>query len=360
MDDAKFKEWLSRWQVNILSNVANNYCSKETGEDMGWLMYPMLKGLYYGYITTKNSTWVALLVGCADKWFRRAQVEPDGYIGWPKVGAAGTKVDNLDDFYADSMLGEAMILHHIVLMSGEILKTPSLADKFSAKATSYIKLAEQVFEKWDKRGAWRETANGGMVTVELPFGIDKNTQTWTDGYKTRNEFGVGFSHQNNKANMIACWLLAMSDVTHEPIYRERAEKWFRLMKSRITLKDDDTVSIWNYWEPAGPWDYKGFVVPKHWIGVHPNPDYYAIDVESILTAYEHGIVFNQQDVNRLVKTALAQKRYWPALAVHNQMIQKMFEDRNDPSSWGGLIATPWYLSYQVQLQKNVSTESPVK
>ena len=360
MDDGKFKEWLSRWQANILANLANHYCSKESGEDMGWIMYPMLRGFYYGYITTKNPRWVALTVSCADTWIRQAQVEPDGYIGWPKVGAAGTNVDRLDDFYADSMLGEAMVLQYIVLMSGEILKTPPLADNFSAKAKSYIKLAEQVFEKWDKRGAWRETSNGNMVTVELPFGIDKDTRGWTEGYQTRNDPGIGFSHQNNKANLIACWLLAMSDVTDEPVYKERAKKWFLVMKSRIRPKDSDTVGIWNYWEPAGPWDYKAHLLPKHWIGVHQNSAYYAIDVESILTAYEHGIVFTREDVDRLIKTALTQNKYWPALALYNPTIQKMFEERNDPSSWGGLGATPWYLSYQVQLRKEPPSESHTK
>ena len=349
MNDAKFNDWLSHWQANILGNLTNHYCSKDMGEDMGWLMFPMLKGFDDGYLTTKNPNWVALFVGCVDTWIRRGLIEPDGYIGWPKLGAAGTNVDRLDEFYTDSMLGEAMVLQYVALMSDLILKTPSLDANFSVMAKRYIKIAEQVFEKWDQRGAWRDTPDGGMVTVELPFGIDKKKWTWTDDYQKRNAPSSGFSHPNNKANRIATWLVAMFDVTHKPIYSERAEKWFRLMKSRLKLNGNEGFRIWNYWEPAGAWDYKAYVLPKHLIGIHPNAIYYEFDVEGIVTAYEHGLVFDRDDINKLIMTALTQHRYWTALAPYNNTIQKEFEDRNDPNSWLGLIDTPWYLTQQRRL-----------
>jgi len=78
----------------------------------------------------------------------------------------------------------------------------------------------------------------------------------------------------------------MSDATDDPAYRERAEKWFRVMKSRMKLDEATGVfRIWNYWEPAGDWDYRRIGVPRHWVGIHPNSDYYVIDVDTIVTAY---------------------------------------------------------------------------
>ena len=351
MDEAKFKDWQERWEKNIINDSRNRYCDKAMGESIGWLMTPFLDGFYYGYMTTKDPRWVEMLVDWTDSWIKRGVREPDGYIGWPAVGAAGTKVDNLDDFYADSLLGEAMALRPVVLMAGEILKTPALKAKYGAKAESYIKLSEQVFEKWDKRGAWRDTKGGGAISVVLPFGIDKATGKWTAGYATRNAPGKGFSHPDNKANYTARWLLAMSDVTQKPIYRERAEKWFRLMKSRMKPKGDGTYKIWNYWEPAGPWDYKPDGFPKHWVGVHPSAGYYFIDTGGIMDAYKHRLVFTKADVDRLIATALADKRYWTALVPYSEAIQKKFEDANKPDSWGGLAATPWYLALQVRLRE---------
>jgi len=351
MDDAKFQSWLGLWSKNIVGDARNRYCDKANGEDIGWLMTPFMRGFYYGYMATKDTQWVDMLVDWTDSWVKRGVKEPDGYVGWPKAGAAGTAVDKLDDFSADSLLGEAMVLQWVVRMSGEILKTPELKAKYGAKAESYVKLAERVFEKWDQRGAWRPADGGGMVPVVLPFGLAANTGTWTPGYVTRNGPGNGFSHPNNKANLVACWLLALFDVTGKAIYKERAEKWFKLMKSRMKPKSDGTFEIWNYWEPAGPWDHKPDKSPKHWVGVHPNAGYYVIDTEGIVEAYQHGLVFTRADVDRLVATALATKRYWPALVPYDREIQRHFEDSLKPDSWGGLGDAPWYLSLQVRLGK---------
>jgi hypothetical protein len=348
MSEGQFNDWLTRWQRNITSDARNRYCDKAMGEDIGWLMTPFLDGFYYGYMVTRDSKWADMLVDWTDSWMKRGVKEPDGYVGWPRTGAAGTKVDDLDNFNADSMLGEAMALRPVLLMAQEIRKTPALKAKYGTKADSYVKLSEQVYEKWNTRGGWRETQDGGMITVVMPFGIDAKTGKWTAGYQTRNAPGHGFSHPNNKANLVACWLLAMSDASGNPVYKERAEKWFRVMKSRMKLKPGGTYEIWNYWQPAGPWDYKADGSPKHWVGVHPNPGYYEIDLGGILDAYDHGIVFTREDIDRLVATALAEKRYWEALVPFNAEIQKRFEENMKPDSWGGLSAAPKYLAKQVR------------
>jgi len=312
-------------------------------------MMPYLAGFYYGHLATGDPAWVDLLINCADAWFGRAMTEPDGFPGWPKLGAAGTTVDNLDSFNTDSLLGEAMALRFVVLMSGEILKSPGLKEKYGAKAERYLTIAEQVFEKWNARGAWRDTEGGGSISVVLPFGIDRHTGKWTSGYETRNAPGNGLSHPNNKANFVASWLLAMFNATGKSVYKERAEKWFRVMKSRMTVQSDGTYAIWNYWQPAGDWDYSLSFIPKHWIGVHSNAAYYGIDVESIVAAYENRLVFNEEDINRLVKTALAQARYWTALVPYSKEIQQRFEADHRANSWAGLMLTPWYLALQTRL-----------
>ena len=155
-DDAKLKEWQAIWEKDIVSDAQNRYCDTAMGEDIGWLMYPFLQGFYYGYMATDDTEWIDREIDCADSWIKRAVIEPDGYPGWPKVGASGTRVDHFDQLYCDSLLGEAMVMRPIVLLSKKILETPALTGKYGAKAESYIKLSEQLYEKWDKRGAWRE------------------------------------------------------------------------------------------------------------------------------------------------------------------------------------------------------------
>ena len=129
--------------------------------------------------------------------------------------------------------------------------------------------------------------------------------------------------------------------------------------------------MWNYWDPAGPWDYKPDGTTKHWVGVHPNGGYYAIDVEGIVVAYEHGLVFTKADVARLMATnrdfmwnqqiegakfqridgGKPDNRWknspgilWLALTPYDKTLQQLFEANHNPKSWGGLSATPWYIA----------------
>ena len=365
-DDALCERWLAEWEKSILADARSRYCDKETGEEIGWLVSPFLNGFYYGYVATRDPKWAERFVDWADSWITRGSVEPDGYIGWPKPSGASTHA--VPDFYTDNMLGEAMGLRPAVLMADAILKSPELKAKYGQKAAGYIALAERTFEKWDARGCWREVKEGGLWVVP-PFGIDPKTGKWTEGYGLRDT--DGFSHPDNKQNLIACWLIALYDVTGKAVYRERAEKWWRLMKSRLRLREDGRYYVWSYWEPAGPWDYKPDGDAKHWVGVHPNGGYYEVDLEGIVTAYEHGLVFTKEEIDRLVATnrdfmwnrQLKDAKFrridggppddrwknspgalWLALTPYDETLRKVFEANHDPASWGGLSATPWYVA----------------
>ena len=264
------------------------------GEDIGWLMTPFLHGFYYGYMATKDPKWMDHAGGLDRLVGSSAAVkEPDGYVGWPKRGAAGTAVDKLDDFNADSLLGEAMVLRPIVLMAGEISRTPALKAKYGAKAESYIKLAEQVYEKWDKRGAWRETKDGGMISRRAALRHRRGkTGKWTAGYETRNDPGNGFSHPDNKANHVACWLLAMFDVTGKPVYKERAEKWFRLMKSRHEAQAPTAHSrSGTTGSRPGPGTTSPTARPSTGWASTPTAATTRSTPTGIVDAYEHGLVF---------------------------------------------------------------------
>lgn len=363
--DTAPKDWLARWEKNILSESHTRFCDRETGEEIGWLISPFLNGFYYGYRATRDAKWVERLADWADAWTSRGVMEPDGFMGWPKSGTGGRYAEN---FFADSLLGEAMALRPIVLMADEIRKIPALEQKFAAKADAWLELAQRTFDKWVARGCWREVKEGGLWVVPA-FGIDPQTGKWTDGYERRNT--EGFSNPANKQNFIALWLLAMHDVTKKPLYRQRAEQWWRLMRSRMRTREDGKYFVWNYWDPAGPWDFNPDGSPRHWIGVHPNGGYYGIDVEGIVTAFEHGKVFTKDDLQRLIATnrdfmwnhqivgaqfqgidgGQPVRRWggspgclWTALTPHDQTLRKVFLANHDPGGWNGLAATPWFLA----------------
>jgi hypothetical protein len=64
-----------------------------------------------------------------------------------------------------------MGLRPIVMMAGEIQVTPALKERFGPRADAWLKLADQVFEKWDSRGCWREVEEGGLWVVPA-FGMN--------------------------------------------------------------------------------------------------------------------------------------------------------------------------------------------
>jgi hypothetical protein len=365
LDTALRKDWLDRWERNILGDARNRYCDKETGEELGWLVSPFLNGFYYGYLATHDPKWVEALVDWTDSCLKRSVKEPDGFPGWPKGDGGG---DESKEYDADSLLGEAMLLRPVVLMAGEVRRTPALAARWNDKAQSYLKLAEEIFQKWDSRDCWREVKDGGLWIVPA-FGIDRQTGKWSAGYAERKT--AGFSNPDNKESHMARWMLAMYDVTKKPVYRQRALQWFQLMKSRMRSRQDGKYYVWNYWDPAGPWDYKADSSPKHWVGVHPNGGYYGIDVEGIVAAFEHGLVFTRADVDRLIATnrdfmwnqQVAGAKFqridggepdprwknspgvlWTALVPYDAKLREIFLANHNPTNWGGLAATPWFVS----------------
>jgi hypothetical protein len=365
LDPVLRSDWLARWEKNILGDFRNRYCDKETGEELGWLVSPFLNGFYYGFLATRDPKWMEHLVDWTDSCLKRAVQEPDGYLGWPKGNGGG---DDSKEYTADSLLGEAMLLRPVVLAAAEIRKTPALQARWGDRPQTYLKFAEEIFQKWDSRDCWREVQKGGLWVVPS-YGVDLQTGKWSAGYQARKT--SGFSSPDNKENHIARWLLAMHDVTQKPVYRDRATKWFELMKSRMKLREDGKYFVWNYWEPAGAWDYKPDGSPKHWVGVHPNGGYYGIDVEAIVCAFEHGLVFCKQDIDRLIATnrdfmwnqSVSEAKFqridggqpdarwknspgvlWTALVSYDATLRKIFLANHRPDGWGGLSSTPWFLS----------------
>jgi hypothetical protein len=379
MDPALLRDWRRQWEHKILRVAKTRSCDREVGEEIGWLVSPLLDGFYYGYLATGQVQWVEHLADWADSWIRRGVQEPDGFIGWPKLDSEGFLGE---EFLADSLLGEAMALRPVVLMAAEIARNSALQPQFGARADQWLKVAGQLFEKWDSRGCWREIKDGGVWVVPA-FGVDPKTGKWTQGYERR--IGEGFPNPANKQNHVARWLLAMHDVTKKSVYRERAEKWFRRMRSKMKTRVGGKYFVWNYWDPAGPWDYKSGGGTRHWVGVHPNGGYYAIDVSGIVAAFEHDLVFTHEDIQRLVATnrdfmwnqkledakfqridgGLFDLRWksspgvlWTALAPYDKTLRAIFLSNHDPGSWSGMVTTPWFIALEAGKSPKSSSERP--
>jgi hypothetical protein len=75
------------------------------------------------------------------------------------------------------------------------------------------------------------------------------------------------------------------------------------MKRQLQFYDNHYE--WNYWEPFGPWDVDPVKkTTAHWVGINPNAGYQSREVAQIVDAYHHGIVFDENDIKRLINTNL--------------------------------------------------------
>ena len=316
------------------------------------------------------------MADCADAVLARAIVEPDGFSGWPKENGAANFANM--GLFTDNMLGEAMLLQPLVLAARAILADEKLRAAYGAKASVWLTTSEMIFAKWDARGAWRPVKDGGVWIVP-DFGLNENRTGWTEGYA--NRLSNGFTMQANKQNAISLWLLALHRATGKIVYRERAQAWWAVMKTRLRPGARSGALVWNYWSPAGPWDYKSPDMShrtlKHWVGVHPNGVYYAIDVAAMVEAYESGLGFSADIIGRLAATnrrmwngelraarfaaidgAAADQRWkdtpgvlWEALAPYDPVLRDVFEANFDPAGWTGLWVTPWWLERLANLGK---------
>ncbi len=361
------QDWLDAWSPYLVKSADRRYCDTEVGEELGWLMSPFLNGFSYGYLATGDPVWLDRLTDWAEAWLGRGLTEPDGYLGWPKENGAST--GSVSVAFTDNMLGEAMGFEPLLRAARAIRADDALRARYGAAADRWVAVAERTFEKWDARGCWREVGDGGVWVVPT-FGVTRDGQAWEGPYDQR---GVdGFTLPANKQNHIARWLLELWDVTGKPVYRDRAERWFRTMKSRIRERDGKYL-VWNYWDPAGPWDDKPGGGLKHWVGVHPNGGYYTIDVMGLVAAYEHGLVFDRPWLDKLIATnrdfmwnqqvegaqfqridggqpdarwAKGPGVLWTALVPYDETLRRVYEAQHSPASWGGLASTPWYVALQ--------------
>ena len=98
--------------------------------------------------------------------------------------------------------------------------------------------------------------------------------------------------------------LRLYRITGHKIYRDRAERIFLTAKSHFQYFDNHYC--WNYFDPLTPGDVDlEKKDTRHGVWVHPwRSGYQALEVEKIVEAYHYGIVFDEQDMKRIINTNL--------------------------------------------------------
>jgi hypothetical protein len=220
---------------------------------------------------------------------------PDGYLGW--IGP----YEYDESVWCDVHVGDAILFDGLLGFSEVVLADPKLKARYGERARKYVELARRnLFEKWDARGTWVVDGPYGAYRSWNRYGAPGNLKDWPVRDDIRNS---NLALPFNKQDDVGAAALKLYRITGEQQFRDRAYRIFAFHKSRLNLIDDRYA--WNYWEPAGAADID---LPagktRHWVNVHPDRPYQAGEVGHIADAYHTGVVFDEQDIRRILNANL--------------------------------------------------------
>jgi len=174
---------------------------------------------------------------------------------------------------------DGMILAPIARFCAAVARDASLRERYGAAAQRYLKLMEtQLLPKWQPY--WRELPDGAGVYIFQ----DVPAQRFP-----------GASQPHNQYLALGRVYIAVYCATGDPRYRERAEKMARFFKRNLRLVGGHYE--WNYWDYAGPWDEQARAMAHTEDTSHGH-----IDIAFAVDAYDAGIVFDREDMQRFART----------------------------------------------------------
>jgi hypothetical protein len=273
-----------------------NFEKTPNGESFCWQAANGMDQFVNAYNSTKDTCWLNYGIKYYDFLIDKMDTTPDGYKGW--IGTYG--YDN--NYWCDVHVGDAIILKGVLEFASLVMKNESLKKIYEDKAVNYAEIAKKHFvEKWDKRGTWEEVGPYGAYVSDYRYLEPGNLNKWVEKKDVKNS---RLTLPFNKQNEAALVNLLIYSITGEKFYWDKAEKIFFNMKSRFQYFDNHYV--WNYWEPFGLWDIDlGKKTTQHWVGVHPwRSGYTAMEVDQVAEAYHYGLVFDEQDIQRIINTNL--------------------------------------------------------
>ena len=270
------------------------------GEDFAWHAAYGMSGFLEGYEATGDTVFLDWGVKYYDALIARMAEGPDGYKGWIGPFEYNAK------YWCDDHVADAILFDGILDFGFAVIRDPKLQAKYGAKVRHYVELAKKdVIEKWDARGTWHEDGPFGVYVAWDKYGDPGQYKHWS--VKPACAANSNLSLPFNKQIDVGVVALRIWQITGEQKYKQRAEKIFGFMKSRMQRYKDEYH--WNYFEPGGQWDFAdGAEHIRHWVGVHPARNYQTGEVTNILKAYNAGIVFTQEDIQGIANTNL--KMMW--------------------------------------------------
>jgi hypothetical protein len=293
--DATDKQIVQRFLGHVdrlAGRITREYCRKmaaDEPEGYTWKVLPQVEMYLTAFEVTGE---VKYLDGFTDLFanMQAAMTKgPDGYLGWygKPLGLFRNpaKPGLKSDVIISSFRAVDVLCHFL-----ELVARDSLSKRFVKQQGEYVDLmVNHLVKKWTVRGNYVDLGDRGAI------------------YRTHaglRDTKAHLTQPHNKHSKIIRGLLGLYRVTGKGEYMRMAVKLGVRFKRCLTLRNGHYE--WNYWDPAGKWD----VHPtkpgwwKHWIGPEHRGGYYSLSLTQAVLLWRHGLVFDDADMQRFVKTQL--------------------------------------------------------
>ena len=264
-----------------------------TGEQFCWYAAYSAGDFLDAYEAFRNPKWLEAAETFYDFCISRLQKDPDGYEGWigDPISSEGAQLST------DAVVGDAILCESLVRFACLVKDQPALRARFGASADRYAALATRIcWEKWNRRGCYYQDAAGWGSYHTLGKLVDLKAGKWVDAPSRV------ISDNLNKHYSVSHVILGLWRLTGKPEYKQRVMSVFGRAKSLWRYYPQEDRVVWNFWMPHGPYDLEGRA-PKSWVGVHPERSgYQAGEVADWVDVYEAGLVFDQADLERIIRT----------------------------------------------------------
>jgi len=267
----------------------------QTGELVCWQFAYNANDNLDSYEATKDVKYLEAAEKSYDSMVARLLKDPDGYPG--TIGPV-TDAPETDLRWADTLIGDSLLAKPLLRFAEIVNTDPKLKSRWGAKAKSYIDLSIQMcWDKWNHRGCYNEDGSGFGSFHTHQFALQKEDLTkWVP----RPELLISLNL--NKHYQAAVVFTRLWRLTGRVEFKKRAIAIFSRAKAMWRYYPEQDRVVWNFWMPHGAYDIEG-TAPKSWVAVHPErPGYQAGEVADWVEAYDSGLVFEQIDLERIIRT----------------------------------------------------------
>ena len=259
-------------------------------EDIVWQASKYVRMPLTAYRLTGDTAHLDDFVARVGALFDELEPGPDGYLGWYGLPLDLFRHPDHPNRHSDVILTSFVVAGLVAELAAEVRDGGELEARHGGAAARYLNIATgHLVEKWDARERYQDLGEHGAVYITnarlAPLKSD-------------------LTQPHNKHSKIGAALVKLYRVTGNDEYLVKAAKLGARYKRSLSLADNRY--LWNYWDPSGVWDIRRDDRNrwKHWIGSEHRGGYYSLSLSQAVHLYEHGLVFDEEDIARFLRTQM--------------------------------------------------------